>query len=82
VLADQGLVELVPPNLLRKALAELLNPFQTFFEVRHAGGIAETDVIVRAKRDAGHGGNFLRFEQPVMAASAPFWANEVGLLVL
>ena len=49
--------------VLLQVLAEFLNSFQAFFDVRHAGGVADAEVVVSAERDAGHGGDLLRFEQ-------------------
>ena len=50
-------------DLLHQRAAEFLDSLQAFFDVRHAGRIAQTDVIVRAESDAGNGGDFFGFEQ-------------------
>src|SRR2546425_4702333 len=50
--------------LLAQAPRELVQPFQPFLDVRHAGGVTEAKVIVRAKGDAGHGRDLFLFEQP------------------
>src|SRR5208282_1201718 len=44
-------------------LAKPLNPLQPLLDVRHAGGVADADVIVSAERDAGDSGDFFSFEQ-------------------
>ena len=36
---------------------------QAFFYVRHGGGVADAQIIVRAEGDAGYRGDFLGFEQ-------------------
>src|SRR5579859_3884429 len=70
-----GLAEPAPPNLLNQRPAETLYPLQTLLQVRHAGGVTEAEVVVRAERNAGHGGNLLRFEQ----LRAEVGALEAGL---
>jgi hypothetical protein len=42
--------------LFHQRPAEFVNPVQTLLDVRHAGRVAQADVIVRAESDARHGG--------------------------
>jgi hypothetical protein len=49
---------------LHQRLAEALDALQALLDVGHAGGVAETDVIIGAEGDAGDGCDFLGFEQP------------------
>ena len=48
------------------ALQGLGKPVQTvqaFFDIGHAGGVAQADVIVRAEGDAGYGGHLFLLQQ-------------------
>src|SRR5208282_2494648 len=42
---------------------ELLDAVETFFNVGHAGGVADADAVVGSESHAGHGGDLLAFEQ-------------------
>ena len=52
-------------------------------DVRHAGGVADAQVVVRAERDAGHGDHFLGFEElraklrGLQARAADVWEEPV-----
>ena len=60
---DRGLFDFRRGILFRQRSAELFDAIESFFDIRHARCIADPDVIVRAERDAGHGGDFLLLEQ-------------------
>src|SRR5882757_7208963 len=49
--------------LFNERLAELFDPVQTFFDVRHAGRVAQADVIVRPERDTRNSGDFFLLQQ-------------------
>ena len=50
-------------NLFHQRPAEFVNAVQPLLDVRQAGGVAQADVIVRAERDAGHGGDLFLLQQ-------------------
>src|SRR5438132_6053319 len=50
-------------RLFEEVLAETFEAVEALLDVRHARRVAEADVIVGAKGDAGHGGDFFLFEQ-------------------
>ena len=51
-------------RLLRQRLAETLQSVQSLLDICEARGVADAQIVVRAKSDAGHGGDFLLLEQP------------------
>jgi hypothetical protein len=60
---------------LGQAVAEAFEAVEALLEVGHAGGVAEADVVVGAKSDAGDGSDFLGFEE----AGAEVGGLEAGL---
>ena len=61
--------------LFNECLAEILEAIQAFYDVCHAGRVAQSNVIVRAEGDAGHGGDFFLLQQ----SSAELSGLEAGL---
>jgi hypothetical protein len=52
-----------PWRLLQQPLRKLLDAIQSLLDIRQARGVAEADVVVRAERDAGDGGDFFLLQQ-------------------
>lgn len=65
----------LPRRLQSKGADEFLDSVEAFFDVGHAGGVADADVIVGAEGDAWDGGDFLLFEE----AGAEIGGFEAGL---
>ena len=48
--------------LFGQAARELVEAVQAFLDVGHAGGVAQADVLIRAKGNAPHGRHLLLFQ--------------------
>src|SRR5262245_25093107 len=50
--------------LLRQTAGKFLQPIQPFFDVGHARGVADAQIVIRTKSNAGHSRDLFLFQQP------------------
>ena len=49
-------------SLFHEAVTESFNAVEAFFDVRHAGGVAEAEAVIRSKGNTRNSRNFLGFQ--------------------